>query len=272
MLALGAALAWGFGDFGGGLSSRRAPVIGVVLVVQGLGALLMLVLAILRADPAPASGTLGIAMACGVVGAGAILALYHGLAVGRMGVVAPLAAVLGASIPVIVGFVLLGPPSGSVVVGIGLGVVAVVLVSRVPAPAGRRSGIGWAIAAGALIGIFNVLVSRFPAGEVTWPLGIVRLTATLVVGLVALVGRRPWRVPRGALPLAGFVAVADVTGNALYIAATHAGRLDVAAVVSSLFPVITVILAILVLRERLTRSHAAGIAAAAGAVALIAAG
>ena len=272
ILALGASLAWGFGDFGGGLSSRRSPVFGVVLVVQAGGAALMLALALLRRDPPPAIGTVEIAIACGVIGAGAILALYHALAVGRMGVVAPVAAVLGASIPVLVGFVLLGPPSGSVMVGIVLGVVAVVLVSRVPAPGGRRSGIEWAILAGVLIGIFNVLVSRFPGGEVVWPLAIVRLTATLVVALVALVGRRPWRVPRVALPLAAAVAVADVMGNALYIAATHTGRLDVAAVVSSLFPVITVVLAILVLRERMTRSHAVGIAAAAGAVALIVAG
>jgi drug/metabolite transporter (DMT)-like permease len=272
LLGLGASLTWGFADFGGGLSSRRAPVFGVVLVVQAGGAALMLALALLRGDPPPALGTSEIAIACGVVGAGAILALYHALAVGRMGVVAPVTAVLGASIPVLTGFVLLGPPSGSVMVGIGLGIAAVVLVSQVPAPGDLRSGIEWAIVAGLLIGIFNVLVSRFPAGEVVWPLAIVRSTATVVVAIVAIVARRPWRVPRGALPLAAVVAVADVIGNVLYIAATHTGRLDVAAVVSSLYPVVTVVLAVLVLRERMTRSHAIGIAAAAGAVALIVAG
>ena len=232
----------------------------------------MLALALLRRDPLPAADTIGIAIACGIIGAAAILALYHALAVGRMGVVAPAVGVLGASIPVLAGLVLLGPPSGSVMVGIALGIVAVVLVSRVRAPGGGRSGIEWAIVAGVLNGIFNVLVSRFPGGEVVWPLAIVRLTATVVVVLVTVGARRPWRVPRAALPLALAVAVADVAGNAFYIAATHTGRLDVAAVLSSLFPVVTVVLAVVVLRERMTRSHAVGIAAAAGAIALIVAG
>jgi drug/metabolite transporter (DMT)-like permease len=272
LLALGAALCWGFGDFGGGLSSRRAPVAGVVIVVLGVGGSLVLGLAVLLAAPLPSPATIGLAVTSGFVGAGAILAFYHALAVGRMSVVAPTAAVLGAVLPVVVGLVLLGPPSPVVMLGIGLGIVGVVLVSRVADPGGRPSGLAWAIGAGGLIGLFQVLVSRFPEGQVLWPLATLRVTATVLVVLFALTAGRPWRVPRAALPLAIAVGIADIAGNACYIAATQAGRLDVAAVVSSFFPIVTVILAVALLHERVTRSHAAGIAAAAVAVALIVSG
>jgi drug/metabolite transporter (DMT)-like permease len=244
----------------------------VVIVVLSVGGLLVLGLALVLAAPLPSPATIGLAVVSGLGGAGAILVFYHALAVGRMSVVAPTAAVLGAAIPVVVGFVLSGPPSGLVVSGIALGLAAIVLVSRVPDVGGRSSGLEWAIGAGALIGVLNVLVSRFPSGQVLWPLAVFRGTATLAVVVFVLLGRRPWRVPGPALPLAIAVGVADIAGNACYIAATQTGRLDVAAIVSSLFPVVTVLLAVAVLHERVTRSHAAGIAAAAAAVALIAAG
>ncbi len=272
LLGLGAAASWGVGDFGGGLSSRRAPVLGVVLVVQSVGAVLLAVSALARGELLPAPSTVGLAVATGVVGAAAILAFYHALAVGRMGVAAPVAAVVGAMLPVVVGLVLLGAPNPAVVLGIVLGIAAVVLVSRVPAPSGGRSGIEPAIIAGAFIGVFSVLVSRYPTGQFLWPLALTRTTSVAAVVTVILVGRRSWRVPRPALPLALVVGCLDVAGNALYVMATQAGRLDVAVVLSSLYPVVTVILAVAILGERLTRSHLAGIAAAAAAVALIATG
>lgn len=216
---------------------------------------------------------LGLAAAAGVCGTVGILGLYRGLAVGRMGVVAPVTAVVGASIPVAVGIVLQGLPAPAVVTGIGLGIVAVILVSASPGgPDAGRSGIEHALVAGLGIGAFNVLVSRLPEGEVVWPLVGLRLTALAILVVVVVVGRRAWRLPRPAAARASLVGVFDMAGNLFFIVAAQTGALAIAAILSSLYPVVTVILAIGILRERLTWTHALGVAAAATAIILIAGG
>lgn len=241
-------------------------------VVQLVGILVAGTLAIVLGERAPGPTSILIAVAAGITGVLGILALYTGLAVGRMGVVAPVTGVIAASLPVAIGIVREGLPAGSVVVGIGLALVAVVLVSRVPGATGSRSGVEFGIAAGLGIGLFNILVAGLPAGEVFGPLVVFKLTSAAVIGLIVVVGRRPWRVGRPSLPVALAVGVADMGGNGLYVLATQAGRLDVAATLSSLYPVTTVLLAIVLLGERLSRSHAIGIVAAGAAIALITSG
>jgi drug/metabolite transporter (DMT)-like permease len=232
----------------------------------------MLGLALAIGEPWPGMTTVllsGFAGLCAIAG---LLALYGGLAVGRMGVVAPVAAVIAAILPVMVGFVRLGLPGIGVIAGIGCALVAVVLVSRSPDATGRRSGIEYAIVAGIAIGLFNVAVGAFPEDRILWPLAIIRAVA--LVGAVAIVvfARRPWRVPRPLWPAVLAVAVLDLAGNGFYILATQAGRLDVAATLSSLYPVTTILLAIALLHERVSRSHLAGIIMAVLAIALIAGG
>jgi drug/metabolite transporter (DMT)-like permease len=181
--------------------------------------------------------------------------------------------VIGAGIPVVAGFVLQGAPAPAAIVGILLGVLAVVLVSRAPAGADiGRSGIEFAIAAGLGIAGFNLLISRIPDGEVFWPLTILRLAAIPLVAAIVVIGRQPWRVPRRLILPASVVGVFDMGGNAFFILAAQAGALAIAAVLSSLYPVVTVLLAAVILRERITPSHATGIALAAVAVAFIAFG
>lgn len=272
VLGLASALAWGAGDFGGGLTSRRAPVLGVSLIVQLLGVVLALGLAFGFAEPVPAAGSILLAGAAGAVGVIGILALYQGLAVGRMGVVAPVTGVIGASLPVVVGIAREGVPAVSVLVGIGLALVAVVLVSRIPGHDGRRSGIEFGLAGGLAIGVFNVLIGGLPEGEVFYPLVAMKLASGVVIAAIVLAGRRPWRVARAVVPMALLVGVLDMGGNAFYVLASQAGRLDVAATLASLYPVTTVLLAILVLRERVTGGHALGILAAGAAIALITSG
>lgn len=272
VLGLASAISWGAGDFGGGWLSRRAPVLGVSLVVQLVGILVAGSIAALVGEAMPGPGSIAIAVAAGVTGVLGILALYNGLAVGRMGVVAPVTGVIAASLPVGVGILRDGVPDATVVVGIVLALVAVVLVSRVPGAAGSRSGVEFGIGAGLGIGLFNILVAGLPQGEVFGPLAIFKVTSAVVIGLIVVFGRRPWQVPRGSMPLALGIGVADMGGNGLYVLATQAGRLDIAATLSSLYPVTTVLLAILLLGERLSRSHAAGILAAGAAIALITSG
>ncbi|MDQ2965007.1 MAG: EamA family transporter, partial [Chloroflexota bacterium] len=180
------ALAWGIADFGGGLASRRATLFGVTLVTQVGGLVVALGLAIARAEPWPAPVDLAWSLLSGVIGTAGVLALYGGLAVGRMGVVAPVAGVLGASVPVLAGIVLEGLPQPIVLAGIGLAVVAVVVVSRVGDAGGGRSGIELGVIAGLCIGLFNVTISRIDESLVFWPVSIARTVSIVLVAAVIL--------------------------------------------------------------------------------------
>ena len=272
VFGLASAIALGAGDFGGGWASRRAPVFGVSLVVQVLGVALAAGLALLAREPSPDPAAIATAVAAGVVGVVGILGLYQGLAVGRMGVVAPVTAVIAASLPVGAGIAMAGLPTMPVTAGILLAFIAVVLVSRVPGEACQRSGIEFGLVAGVAIGCFNILIGLLPDGQVFGPLVFMKISAAAVIGLIVLVSGRAWRVPRATLPIVAAVGLFDMGGNALYVLATQAGRLDVAATLSSLYPVTTVILAVALLGERVTRSHALGIAAAVAAIVLIGSG
>lgn len=254
------------------MASRRAPVFGVSLVVQIVGLMLAVAAALVAGEVVPNLAVAAIAGAAGVAIAIGILGLYHGLAVGRMGVVAPVTGVLAASLPVVVGIATEGVPAVSVLAGIGFAFLSVVLVSRAPGHDDRRSGIEFALLAGGGIGLFNVLIGQLPEGQVFGPLAVVKVSAGLVIAVIVLVGRRGWRVPRRALPLALGVGLVDMAGNALFVLASQAGRLDIAATLSSLYPVTTVVLAIALTGERIGRSHLFGIATAAIAILLISAG
>jgi drug/metabolite transporter (DMT)-like permease len=266
------ALSWGAGDFGGGLASRRAPVLGIVLITQTSGALFAFVIFVASGEPPPSLVDAFWSCTAAIAGAIGITALYAGLAAGRMSVVAPVTGVLAVAIPVAAGLVLEGVPREGVLAGIGLAVAAVVLVSRVEDHAGRSGGLRFALIAGTGIGIFNVLIGQVSQGLVLGPLTIMRLAqAVAIVGFI-LVGRSAWRVRPTLVPAVLLIGLLDMGGNAFYIAARQAGELAVAATLSSLYPVTTVILAALLLRERITLAHAAGILLAAVAVGLIASG
>jgi drug/metabolite transporter (DMT)-like permease len=273
VFGLFSAVAWGIADFGGGLASRRATLFGVVLVSQMAGLVLCLALFVIRAEPWPSPADIGWSALSGVIGSIGVLALYGGLAVGRMGVVAPVAGVLGASIPVLAGIVLEGVPPPIVLAGIGLAIVAVVLVSRVAGhPGSGRSGIELGLVAGVCIGLFNVTLSRVDESIVFGPVSIVRIVTIVIVTAAVVVGRRPGRVPAGLIPVVAAIGLLDSLGVASFLFAEQTGPLAVASILSSLYPVTTVILAALVLHERVTRQHAVGIATAAVAILMIGSG
>jgi drug/metabolite transporter (DMT)-like permease len=267
-----AALAWGAGDFGGGLLSRRISVLAVVLMSQVVGAVIALVIAFARGETMPLLSDVSWCIVGGVGGGIGIVALYHGLATARMGVVAPITGVLAAAIPVIYGVLLEGLPSPLIVVGIAVAIVAVVLVSRVADDRSGPSGIGIALLAGAAIGTFGVAISQISDGHTFGPLTIIRAVEAAFIAAVILIGRRSWRVDRRWLPAMAGVGVLDMAGNAAFILAVQTGALAIAAVLSSLYPVTTVILATVFLRERVTRSHVVGIVLAVVAIVCIASG
>jgi drug/metabolite transporter (DMT)-like permease len=269
VLGLSSSIALGSGDFGGGWASRRAPVLGVSLVVQVVGFIVALGAALAVREAIPEVGSIALALVSGALGVVGIVALYHGLAVGRMGVVAPVTGVLAAIVPVAAGFLLQGLPPPAVWAGIALAVVAVVLVSRAAGVEGGRSGIEFALSAGMGIGLYTVFLGLIPEGAVLWPLAVMKATALLVLVAVIGIGRGAWRVPRPVVPVAIAVGVCDMLGNGLFLLAAQIGNLAVAAVLTSLYPATTVILAAVLLHERITWSHVAGIVAAIGVIVLI---
>ncbi len=253
--------------------SRRAPLLGVVFGTQLVGMLAALAIGIARGEPIPQGSDVLWAVLAGMLGVLGITSLYRGLAVGRMGVVAPTTGVLAAVVPVVVGFATEGLPSAEVIVGIALALLAVVLVTRAPGHADSGpSGLEWGLLGGLGIGLFNVCIGQLSGAGTFGPLVLVRLVQAGILLVVIVAGRQAWRMPLPAVRWVVVVGLLDMTGNAAFILAAQLGALAIAATLSSLYPVGTVILAIAVLHERLTRSHAAGIALTAVAIVLIGVG
>ncbi|MEA2609220.1 MAG: hypothetical protein QOJ75_1463 [Chloroflexota bacterium] len=272
VFGLAAAVTWGSGDFGGGLLTRRTPLFGVVLASQLVGTIVAFVLAMVRGESAPLPADVAWSVLAGLGGGIGISALYQGLAVGRMGVVAPITGVLAAVIPVTAGIVFEGLPGPLVMIGIGLAFIAVVLVSRVSDERTGPSGVGLALVAGVAIGALGVAIAQISNGHVFGPLTILRGTEALLIVAIVLVGRRAWRPDRRLWPALTGVGVLDMAGNGAFLLAVQAGSLAVAAVLSSLYPVTTVVLATVFLRERVTLTHAVGIALSVAAIVCIAVG
>ncbi len=273
VLGLTASASWGAADFGGGWLSRRAPLLGVLLATQLVGLVVALVVATVRGEPALRTEDVAWAVVSGLLASVGVGGLYRGLAVGRMGIVAPVTGLIVAAIPVIVGTILQGLPQPLTLVGIGLAIVAVVVVSLFPDDGtGGPSGLRYALVAGVALGLTSVTISRFGEGMVFRPLAILRIVEGLVFVAVLLVRRPSWRLGRSAWPWVIGIGALDLLGNGAYVAATQTGALAVAAVLSSLYPVVTVLLATFFIHERLGRLHALGIALAGVAIVMIAGG
>jgi drug/metabolite transporter (DMT)-like permease len=271
LLGLASAASWGAGDFTGGLASKRSSVVGVLALGQAAGVALIVATALLLREASPAPATIAWSVAAGVSGAVGLAALYRGLAVGRMAIVAPVSAVLSATIPVGWSALSEGMPPLSKLAGFVLALAGIWLIARAGPSDEGREGLALALLAGCGFGGFLVLMDRGAQGGTFWSLAAARGTSLALAFAAAAARRRPWAPARSAVPLVVLSGVLDAGGNACFILATQAGRLDVAAVLSSMYPASTVLLAAGVLRERVSWSQTAGIAAVLGAIALIAA-
>ena len=273
ILALASAVVYGAADFLGGLASRRTSVFGVVALSQvvGLGALLVL-LPWLGGSVDGADLAWG--AASGLAGAGGLVVFFRTLARGVMSVIAPVTAVTAAAVPVLVGL-LGGETIGTwAAVGITLALLAVVLVSAEGGlsalRAARPTALAPALLAGGMFGLFFVLLDRTSAEAGLTPLVAARVASVSLVVVLAMGGRQSLRVTRPALPLVAVSGVGDMTANALFLLATQTGgQLAITGVLASLYPVSTVVLAQVVLRERLVGAQVAGLISAVAAVVLI---
>jgi drug/metabolite transporter (DMT)-like permease len=268
---LASAASWGAGDFSGGLATRRAPAAGVVIASQGVGVALLVVLALATGEAAPSAGQLGWAALAGANGAFGLLALYSALASGRMGIAAPISGVVGAVVPVLVGMQLHGPPGTIRLAGFALALVGVWLLTAAggPAQGARPRELALPFLAGVSFGLFLVFIHRAGGAGILWPLTTARGTSIAVLVAIGLL-TRTLRLPgRSALALTALAGLLDTGGNAFFVLAAQAGRLDVAGVLSSLYPAATVVLACLLLGERLTRRQTAGAVATLAAIACV---
>ncbi len=267
---LGSAVTWGIGDFCGGLATRRTSVWTVVLYSQAVGMLLLLVLAFAFGETLPRSSDLLWGAVAGLAGIIGLLALYQAMALGQMALVAPLTAIIALSIPVIIGIVSEGWPAAFTLGGFVLAGVSVMLISYAPQRNASTQGLWIALVAGCGFGSFFVLIAQTQDAAVFWPLVAARVTSVATLSVLMVVQRRAVLPTGQALLPITLAGVFDAGGNACFVLAEQAGRLDIASTLSSLYPVSTVVLAFLLLRERISLVQGIGVLLALAAIPLIA--
>lgn len=293
VLGLLVAFTYGSGDFFGGLAAKRTSTPTVVLGSFTLATLLLVLVhlgwAVVGHLPTPTGHDLWLGVGTGLIGPVALGLLYHGLATGRMSVVAPITAVVAAVVPLAWGLAAGERPSGIALAGVAVALVSVVLISGAPThedhPEDAASSplsqvLPTAGLAGLGFGAIFVLLGSTSDDAGLWPLLVARPLAVVATSTVVIVlGRRAGLtaarsvVPaRAALPFVAGAGLLDVTANGLYLAGTRAGLLSIVAVLSSLYPASTVVWARVFLGERLHRVQVAGLLLAAIGVAAMAAG
>ena len=258
---LGSAVAWGAGDFSGGFASRRGKLMAVILISQVLGGLLLTGMALVTGEGIPLMPALINGLMAGFCGCIGLTVFYWGLSFGRMGILAPLSAVLTALVPIVYAAFFEGIPSLIQILGFCLVLVAVWLLSSAENDLKMsRTELGIAVVAGLGFGFFFIFIDRANDQAVLWPLVAARLGSVILLGCMALVGGRSLRPLKGQWIFILLCGVLDAGGNAFFSLSAHLGRLDVAAVLGSLYPASTVGLAWFILKERLGRRQWAGVA------------
>jgi drug/metabolite transporter (DMT)-like permease len=267
--ALSAVGVWGTSDFLGGIGARRVNAFLFTAIVHLGGMVPMAALALFTRVPFPGRASLLWALLAGSVGGIALALFYRALASGKMGLTAPVAAVLGAGIPTVVTAFAEGFPGYRHVAGFVLAGVGVWLISRTE-DSGRPEGLGLAVLAGIGFAGFYLCINKAGSGSALWIAVVSRAASFAVTSAFVLFGRHLRPVPTPALVIAILTGCLDITGSAAFIRANQMGRLDEAVVLSSLYPAVTVLLARIFLHEHFSRARTIGMLAALLAVPLVA--
>jgi drug/metabolite transporter (DMT)-like permease len=289
-LGLASAAIWGTSDFVGGIVARRLPSSAVVTLSHSLSLALLVSLALIHKSAWPDTRSVVYGALAGLACGTGVMVLYKALALGGMGLTAAVSGVLAAVLPVLWAFSTEGLPRVPQLAGIVLAAVAIWMIARAPGSPSSKQAILLGAAAGASFGFLFILLKLAGRGGVLWPLAWSRLASATLAAIVTWVGTRRIGTRRtddakvdaklDARPkllwpgwaVLGLIAVAgifDASGNTFYTMATRLGRLDIAAVLSSLYPASTILLAAVLLKERTTRSQSAGMGLALVAVVLI---
>ncbi len=280
LIAVGAAAAYGAADFLGGLASRRAAPSCVIVSSQALALALGLGVAPLLAG-APSAADLLWGAGAGLAYAIGLLLLYRGLASGQMSIVAPITGICAPALPVVFGLLRGERPGMGALGGMLLAAVAIDLVSREPGAGRQSSGsepaaplrpiVLTAIGGGVAFGVFLTAIARSSPQAGLWPIVVARAVTLSCHLLLAALQRQPLRLERTTLRIALAGGALDIVANVLYLLSTRAALLSLAATVTSLYPAATVLLASLMLGERIHRRRGMGLVCAAAAVVLISA-
>jgi drug/metabolite transporter (DMT)-like permease len=252
---------WGAGDFIGGLASRRTSPYRVLFLAELAGMIPFTLLALLLREPLPPTSDMFLGAGSSLLGLMGLLFLYRALAGSQMTIAAPVSALFAALIPVIFGFFALGAPSTTTLIGFALAFAAVWLISQTEFTNWRFSlqELRLPLFSGLFFGLYFLTLHRATLNAFFWPLAAARLAGFVALGLYALIARQPALPPREIWGLSVINGILDIGGNAFYVLAAQTGRLDVAAVLSALYPASTVLLAWIFLKERITWLQAVGV-------------
>lgn len=269
LFALSAAVAWGSGDFTSGLVSRRVGPFHTVFIAYTVGLLALVVVALVRREPLPSASDLIWGALAGISGMVGLGFLMRGFVTGRMGIVAPVSAVLAAAIPVVFTALTQGLPKQLQLLGFAFAIVSIWMLSRPQRFEDRPAGLGMALLAGLGFGGFFIALGQVSENAVFWPLVAGRLAACSLMAGLAISTHRPI-LPAGLpLRLLTLAGILDVAGNLFFLLAMQLGRMDVTAVLGSLYPAVTAILAWLFTREHMARLQVIGVAVAVLAIVMI---
>lgn len=272
LLAALSALLYGSADFAGGVAARRSPALSVVVVSQIFGILLALVAAPIVGPNGARVTDITWGAGAGLAGAVGLVALYRGIATGLVSVVSPVAALLGAAVPLTFGIASGEKPDLAAWLGVSLCLPALALITierggKSKSAAFRSTAFG--IASGAGFGIFFICISRPSADAGLWPLVAARATSISALTLAAVIaGKNPFRLERG-IAVVVTAGLFDMAANVAYILSTRVAMFALATVIASLYPAPTVVLGAVVFRERLGPLRATGLLCALAGVALI---
>ncbi|WP_107655986.1 DMT family transporter [Nocardia suismassiliense] len=274
-LALGAAFGWGTSDFLGGLKSRTLPLLSVLLISQSTALVLVTVFTLVRGGGLPEPASLGYAALAGLAETAAVAALYRGLAVGSISIVAAVAST-APGVPLLGGLLFGEVPGALQLAGLAVALVGLVVASYQSEQGGKAGqllpSIGFGLLAAVGFGTFFLAMDTASTGDIGWALLTARLTAVGLIGAVILVGRQRVSVPPKDIPSIALIGVLIVTADALYATASTLGMVGIVAVLGALHTLVTIALARIFLNERLGRPQQVGVGAALVGVLAIATG
>ncbi len=267
---LGSAITWGAGDFSGGLAAKRSNVFSVILISQSVGIILLIGLAILFSEKIPHWNHLMWGGLAGISGMLGLIALYKSLAQSRMGIAAPVSAVATAFIPVVFTSITHGLPKTTQIMGFGVAILAVWLLTYTDGD--RRVNIRelyLPAIAGFGFALFFIFIDKASADAVLWPLVAARIASLSIISALILLRGQVEAPAKRQLCIIALSGILDVAGNAFFVLSAQLGRLDLSAVLSSLYPAATVLLACFILKEKVFKRQWLGVAVTLSALVLL---
>jgi drug/metabolite transporter (DMT)-like permease len=270
------AASWGAADFIGGLASKRTSPYRILFLAEIAGLVPFTVIALLIREAIPPAWEMFLGAGSSLLGLTGLIILYRALADGQMTIAAPVSALFAALVPVIFGFFTLGAPSLTTLIGFGLAFLAVWFISqtestdwRVPLHGLRNlADLRLPLLSGLFFGVYFIVIHRATLNAFFWPLAAARFAGLVAFGLYALIARQPAMPPRDLWGFCILNGIIDIAGNAFYILSAQTGRIDVAAVLGALYPASTVLLAWIILKEKISWVQTFGVALAFAAIVL----